>query len=263
MQRQGNLLTAVSLEIACVRIDLRLSGAPEVAGRFGAFAGAAGPAAWRIVVRPSRAPRPDGLSRRLVAEGARWRIDGGEELGWLDATSRRGEVLSDPAAVALEPFLRAALASDVAARGGCLFHAAAVTVDGLAHLVPGRSGAGKTTFAALARDRLADEISVVLPGTGGFRVHGSPWWSGRPGSAPLGGVHALAWDGEGTAPLGKAEALRHLASSLVAPVGGAAELGRALGVAARVAAAVPSSRLSFRRDSDVDALLRGAAARAA
>ena len=70
------------------------------------------------------------------------------------------------------------------ARGGCLFHAAALVVDGAAHLFPGRSGAGKSTLASLAGDVLSDELAAVLPDGGGFRVHGTPWWTGRAGSAP-------------------------------------------------------------------------------
>ncbi len=264
MQRQAQHLTLLRLRIAEVRIDLDAPGSGEVAARFGTFAVGRGPARWRLAVRPSRAPRLDGLTRHVVPDGRLLRIEGAEALGWIDLAARRGAVVSDPPGVVLEPLLRAVVATEVAGRGGCLFHAAAVRVGAAGHLVPGRSGSGKSTFASLAGDRLADEVAAVLPAGGGFRVHGTPWWSGRPGSAPLAAVHALAWGGEGVEPLAPAEALRHLTASLVVPCGGAPALARAFAVASAVAAAVPFGRLSFRRDSDVDAILRlGAAARAA
>lgn len=252
------------LEIGGARVDLHCPASDEASRRFGPFAVGRGPGRWSVAVRPSRAPRLDGLTRRVVTDGRLLRIEGAEELGWLDPASRRGEVVSQPSSVVLEPLLRAAIAAEVAEAGGCLFHAAAVVVAGVGHLVPGRSGRGKTTFASLAGDRLADELVVVLPADGGYRVHGTPWWSGRPGSAPLAAVHALAWDGEGVEPLAATEALRTLAAGLVVPFGGPAELARAFAVASAVATAIPFSRVSFRRDSDVDAILRrGAAGRAA
>lgn len=191
-------------------------------------------------------------------------VEGAEDLGWLDPVARRAEVRSDPMSIALEPLLRAALATDVLAQGGCLVHAAAVVVDGLAHLFPGRSGSGKSTFAALASLTLTDELSVILPGPGGFRIHGTPWWRGRPGSAPLARVYEIGWDGEAVRPLERIRELRHLLTNLVLPVDGPAEMARAFDLASRVAAAVPFARLSFRPGSDVDAIVRaGLAARAA
>ncbi len=252
------------LEIGGVRIDLSCPASDEAARRFGPFSLGKGPGRWCVSVSPSRAPRFDGLTSRVVADGRLFRIEGAEELGWLDPTSRRGEVTSNPSTVVLDPLLRAAVAIDVAEAGGCLFHAAAVVAGGAGYLLPGRSGAGKSTFASLARDRLADEVSVVLPANGGYRVHGAPWWSGRPGSAPLAAVHALAWGGEGIEPLAPANALRALVSSLFVPVGGPPALARAFSVAGAIASATPFGRLSFRLDSDVDAILRpGAGARAA
>jgi hypothetical protein len=99
-------------------------------------------------------------------------------------------------------------------------------------------------------------VTVVLPADGGYRVHGAPWWSGRPGSALLVAVHALAWGSEGVEPCKPADALRTLASSLFVPTGGSPALARAFAVASAVAATVPFGRLSFRRNSDVDAILR-------
>ncbi len=264
MQREASGLRLLPLEIGGVRIDLLCPALDEAVRRFGPFAVGRGRGRWRVAVRPSRPPRLDGLSRRVVADGRRLRVEGAEELGWIDLASRRGEISSDPSGVVLEPLLRAVLAAEVARAGGCLFHAAAVVVDGAGHLVPGRSGSGKTTFASLARDRLADELAVVLPAGGGYRVHGTPWWSGRPGSAPLAAVHSLSFEDERVEPLPAVDALRSLGANVVVPFGGPPALARAFAVASAIAAAVPFARVSYRRDSDVDAILRrGAAGRAA
>lgn len=264
MQREGPGLKLLRLEIGGARIDLRCPPSDEATRRFGSFAVGRGPGRWRVAVRPAMAPRLDGLTRRVVADGRLLRIEGAEELGWLDPASRCGEVASEPSGVVLEPLLRAVVAAEVAEAGGCLFHAAAVVAGGAGYLVPGRSGSGKSTFASRARDRLADELAVVLPGNGGYRVHGTPWWVGRPGSAPLAAGHVLAWGNEGIEPLAPSEALRALASSLVVPFGGPAAVARAFAVAGSIAAATPFARLSFRLDSDVDGILRlGAAGRAA
>lgn len=255
----------LSLDVARSRIDLRIAAeAPRLAERYRAFAGAHGPPRWTLEVPAGSTPALGRLTGRVVAAGGRLRVEGAEALGWLDPATRRGEVLADPMLVGVDGLVRAALAIDIGGRGGCLFHAAAVMVDGLAHLAPGRSGAGKSTFAVLASNRLTDELAAVLPAGRGFEVHGTPWWEARAGAAPLGAIYRLGWDAEEVSPLGRAGALRHLAANLVLPVDDPDERERAFAAASAIAAAVPFAHLAFRPVSDVDALLRrGAVARAA
>jgi hypothetical protein len=247
------------LAIAGVRIDLALDGPDlRVAERYGAFGGAEGPADWSIALRPG--PLAVGrLTGRSVRRGGRLEVEGAEAMGSLDLASRRGEAVADRSLVAVDGLVRAALTLDVLARGGCLFHAAAVVVDGRAHLVPGRSGSGKSTFAALASAPLGDEVCAVLPDGDGLAVHGTPWWTGRPGPAPLGGVHVLAWEGQGFSPLSRRDGLRHLVANVTLFVDEPETRERAFAAAGRIAAASPFGRLAFTPRSDVDALLRGAA----
>ena len=251
----------LSLDLARSRIDLRLHAvAPRLAERYRAFAGASGPPRWTLEMRPGPAPGLGRLTGRAVLRDGLLRIEGAEALGWLDPSARRGEAFEDPMLVGVDGLVRAALATDVLDRGGCLLHAAAVEVEGLAHLAPGRSGAGKSTFAALAGNPLTDELAAVIPTDGTFEVHGTPWWRARAGAAALGAIYRLAWGGEGVVPLGRAAALRHLVANLVLPVDGPGERRRAFTAAAAMAAAAPFAQLAFRPVSDVDALLRRAAA---
>ena len=247
------------LHLAGTRVDLRSDAeVPRLAERYRGFCGGAGEAAWTLELISRPMPHPRRLTGQATRRDGLVRLEGAEDLGWLDPVDRRGEVSIDPMLVGVDDLLRAALALDVLACGGCLLHAAAVEVDGLAHVAPGPSGRGKSTFASLARRSLSDELAVVLPAGDRFVVHGTPWWTGRAASAPLAAVYRLAWGGEETAPLTPRAALRHLASSLVLPIDEPGERARAFSAAGRIARSVPFRRLAFRPDSDVDALLRGA-----
>ena len=115
----------------------------------------------------------------------------------LDADRRHGAVWLTAGRPALEATIELALNSVLLARGGAVFHASSGVIDGAAWLIPGESGAGKSTAARNGGfDRvLADEMVAVRPrrdGTKeGFEVWGTPFWSrgrDRPfdtGSAPL------------------------------------------------------------------------------
>jgi hypothetical protein len=244
------------LEIAGVRVDLALEGpAPAALERFGRFAGAPGPAAWRLRLEPGRplAGQPPG--RSVVERDGRWVIPGLEEAGWLEAAAGLGSAQADPDLMVLDTLVRAAVAESVLRRGGLLLHGAAVVVDGAAYLCPARSGAGKSTLASLAGHPLSDEVSALLPEAGRFTAHATPWWRSRGGAAPLAAVCALSWEGEAFDPL-PGSPLRQLAANLVLPLDSAGGRARALEVAAAVARTAPLARLAFRPDSDVDRLLR-------
>jgi len=249
----------VSIEIGRVRVEFQASA--TVAGlleRYGRFAVATGPANWTFEVRPGHVLLSEHFSGRVVRRGKELRVEGLGPFGRLDTEQRRADVVADPLLLTLDSLVRAALQLSVHANGGFLAHAAALVVDGQAHLFPGRSGSGKTTLSSLASHVIADEICAILPAGAGFEVYGTPWWKGRSEPAPLAAVYSLAWNGEGVAPLPRRGALRHLARNLVLPLDGPADQVAAFAAAGRVAAAVPFGRLFFRPDSDVDALLRRA-----
>ena len=97
---------------------------------------------------------------------------------------------------ALEAAVELCVQGALLRRGGLVVHAVAgVDADGRAWLVPGRSGAGKSTIARTAGFSrvLADEAVILRrEAPGRFRLYGTPFWSeGRTlplqtGHAPLG-----------------------------------------------------------------------------
>jgi hypothetical protein len=254
-----------AFQIAGVRIDLRFRAAPPAElRRYAPFACGQGPDAAVLELWPRELHGLDGFTGHVIARDGEWRVKGAEHLGHLALDSGRGEAIADRTLVIVDTFVRALVARRAAEQGGVLLHAAAVRVDGRAHLVPGRSGAGKSTFAALAGHALTDELAVLTSdGAGGYVVHGTPWWEAKGGSGPLDGVYALAWNGEAVEPLPRAGLLRHLATSLVLPVDGPEERARAFAACGAMARMLPFRRLTFTPSTQVDVLLRGAAARCA
>jgi len=254
-----------SFQIAGLRVDLRFrEPPPDALRRYEPFACAPGPTEAVLELRPGRLEQLDSFTGHVEERGGRWFARGAPHLGHLDPASGRGEVLGDPFLVAADTFVRALVARRIAEAGGVFLHAAAVRVDGRAHLAPGRSGAGKSTFASLAGHALTDELTALVPdGAGGFTVHGTPWWEAAGGSAPLDGVYALAWGGEAVEPLPRAGLLRHLATNLVLPLDGPAERARGFAACGVLARSAAFRRITFGPATDVDALLRGADARSA
>lgn len=88
--------------------------------------------------------------------------------------------------------------------GRCLFHSVAFLWRGMAYLITGPSGTGKTTQYVLWKLLLGDQVSILngdkpvleWNAGGSIWVHPSPWKGkegmGRLVSAPLGGVICLA-----------------------------------------------------------------------
>ena len=237
-------MTSLDLEIAGTRLALRFEGAPppRLAERYGAFlaAPARGPAAWTFDLRPGPTPALDGaLTGRMTASGDRVRLDGAERDGHLDLAARRAEALLDPLLVVTDassgprwPRTSSAAAAASFTRRRSPSTAAPTSVP--AARAPGRAPSRRSpgTCSRTSSPRW-------FPTATACGCTARPGGRGRPGSAPLAAVYTLAWDGEDVAPLPRASALRHLASSLVLPVDGREERADAFAAAGRIAAAVP------------------------
>jgi hypothetical protein len=250
-------VSLLALDIAGVRMDLDVPESGSAAlSRYRPFESADGPPLWKLELRSTASGLPATPGRAVIEVDGRWRVLGAEEAGWLDPASGIGQVGTDPELYLLDTLLRAAVGSTVLFQGGLLVHGAAVVVDGRAHLFPARSGSGKSTLASRASHPLSDEISLLQPAASGFVAHATPWWLSRGGSAPLGRIYELAWNGEGVVPM-RRSAVRQLVTNMLLPLDTPQNRGRALATAAAVAGSVPFARLSFRPDSDVDRLLRG------
>ena len=208
----------------------------------------------------------------VLVAGYRWmlrleRRDPPAGALWLDRTAA-GSDLED----LWENVLRIVAAYGALAAGGLLLHSAAVVVGGAGFLLPGASGDGKSTVAALCGREgalvLSDDCNAVLPGGRGFEVAGLPFGGDRrpracpAGRYPLAGILGLE-KGEETAL--EAEDPAAVAARLVAaapfvngdPAVGTTVLARASGIAA----CVPVGRLRFALSGGVVAALDGAARR--
>lgn len=249
-------MTRLALSIAGIRIDVGVTGPrPAALARYAAFGGDGDPA-WTLALEAAVFGGRVPPGRAFVASGGRWGLAGDPGAAWLDVGSRTGAAQRDAECLLLDALLRAAVARSALDAGGLLLHASAVVVDGRAHVFPAPSGSGKSTLAAGASHPLSDEVTVLLPGPGGFVAHATPWWTSRGGAAPVACVYELAWDGEEVTPLPRS-ALRRLVTNLALPLDGPEEQRAALSVAAQIARSVPCARLAFRPDTRIDALLRG------
>lgn len=126
--------------------------------------------------------------------------------GWFDADAGRGEALLssgqlEPAARALENYIRSAVAWQAASRGGALVHAASAVLRGCGYLFYGESGAGKSTLSACntRASIVSDDLSLLLPmpapeGDGTTRLHlvGSPFRGTYTDGEPVVGSFPLA-----------------------------------------------------------------------
>ncbi|HLG44520.1 MAG TPA: hypothetical protein VI337_05880 [Nitrospirales bacterium] len=82
----------------------------------------------------------------------------------------------DPVHMAMENLLRSCLAWTVLMKGGLMVHAASVVKAGRCYLFFGNSGSGKSTIASICGGEvISDDLTMILPGPGGFEAIGSPF----------------------------------------------------------------------------------------
>ncbi len=99
---------------------------------------------------------------------------------------------------ALDSLLRILLTHVLLPRQGFLLHAATVVRASRAYVFTGRSGAGKSTIAALSPrgSVLTDEISLLRHSSGVWQAFGTPFWGefraeGSNCCYPVAGVYSL------------------------------------------------------------------------
>ena len=239
--------------------------ASALATRYGAFAidEVASPDFELRLVARSEAPSIEALASlhaepvEVAAQGDRWAFTAPSFCGSLDFGRRRAEVSGPLHRHAVDFALRLLLASEVA--GGMLVHGALLGSSDGAWLCAGPSGAGKTTLGRLFPEAaLCDELTFLRREDGGsWSAFATPFWRGRPVSAPL---RAVRWIRHGSCDrltrLTSSETLRRLAPEVRWPLGGeaqAATLGRLL----RLIAEIEVAELAFRPTTGVWNVLEG------
>ncbi len=154
----------------------------------------------------------------------------------------------------------------LAARGGVLLHAACVVHDGLATVMPGVSGAGKST---ICRSLVGDSAMTVMSDdrvvlrVEGDRVmaYGTPW-PGEGGFATVGGVPVdqilflEQADSLGVVPLQGVDMLARLAPVASIPWYDRERMSDCLATCADVLERVPAGLLNFPRADDLGDLFR-------
>jgi hypothetical protein len=164
--------------------DRQLFGAASA--RYAAFTGTA--------ARPTTIAMNNGVTPEGAPAGFAYEFEGAA----LRASSRgvRFDGVRNP--YALDSLLRVLLSWKLLSRRGFLLHAATVVRNGKAYIFTGRSGAGKSTVAALSPEGsvLTDEISLLRREDGTWRAYGTPFWgefraAGSNSSAPVAGIFRL------------------------------------------------------------------------
>ncbi|HEX4545787.1 MAG TPA: hypothetical protein VH110_05465 [Candidatus Acidoferrum sp.] len=157
---------------------------------------------------------------------------------------------------ALDSLLRVLLSWKLLSYEGFLLHAATIMRNGKAYVFTGRSGAGKSTAAAMSPEGsvLTDEISLLRREDGVWRAYGTPFWgefkaAGSNTSAPVAGIYRLfqAFEHEVT-PLSKRETLRMLLPNVLFFSADVAANQRLLEIASSAAAEISCYQLAFRKD---------------
>ncbi len=210
---------------------------------------------YRVDDRPAAPPADLEVARWVslgrVAEDGRLVFAGPSFSATADLAARRATVVGPLATYPLDLMMRDLLPLLVG--DGVILHGAALTDGGRAWACCGPSGCGKSTLARLLPERaLCDELTLIEPSDGALRVRSLPYWTARPGTAPLAGVYLLSHGREAArVPLAPEEALRELVPQTVWPALSQAATGRCFSSLCRLVEQVPVWRLAFAPTRDV------------
>jgi len=177
----------------------------------------------------------------------------GAKLHARDRESRMSGVRNE---YALDSLFRVLLSWKLISCEGFLLHAATIVRNGKAFVFTGRSGAGKSTVAALSPEGsvLTDEISLLRRENEAWRAYGTPFWgefraAGSNTSAPVAGIFRLLQAGENSlTPLSVREILRVLLPNVLFFSKEPLANERLLNILSRAAEEISCGSLSFRKD---------------
>lgn len=174
-----------------------------------------------------------------------------------DLERRRVWVKGPPALEPLFVVLRYLLPALI--QDGALIHGAGLAANGQGWICSGPSGCGKSTIAKLFPSAaLCDELVAARWVQGRAMVEALPFWSNRPGVAPLAGIHFLR---HGTSHrrtrLSSAEAFRRLSREVLWPTHVPSRVASSLEAIATLIDRIPCYDLEFSPDAEVWPVLVG------
>lgn len=157
---------------------------------------------------------------------------------------------------ALDTLVRVLLSQELLKRDGFLLHAASMVRNERARIFTGRSGAGKSTTAALSPEGsvLTDEISLLRRVAGKWRAFSTPFWgefraAGWNGSAPATCIYALEQAREHrVTPIRAVELLRRVMPNVLFFSQSAGDHRRLLEIVGGACEEIAGARLEFRKD---------------
>jgi len=96
----------------------------------------------------------------------------------VNTLSRKVQVKMWESEYCFDSFLRIFYSLTLVDEGGLLLHASSASDGGRANVFFGPSGSGKTTIARLSQGRtvLTDELAIIKPWGGRYKVYGTPFW---------------------------------------------------------------------------------------
>jgi hypothetical protein len=239
----------IELSIGCIPLRLHVSDAQifsEAQKRYRAF-GAEEAHAFSIYVQ-------DSFSEN--GKNPEFAYDFEAQHASLRAFSAESEFTGAKNAYALDSLLRILLSWMLLRYAGFLLHAATVVRNGRAYVFAGRSGAGKSTVAALspAGSVWTDEISLLRRERSEWRAYGTPFWgefraAGSNRSATVEGIFGLNQATENRVEaLGPAGLLRNILPNVLFFSRDAAANQRLLEILGQAVKEIPGYNLAFQKD---------------
>lgn len=178
--------------------------------------------------------------------------------------------LSSPGPISFRPFygyLDELLMINFLARGrGVIFHACGVVDEGRGLMFVGVSGAGKSTFAELWRQRqvtlLSDDRIIVRRPEGQFKMYGTPWHGearfASPESAPLERLYFIEHASRNyVRALSPADAAARMLVRCFPPFYDGEGMAFILEFVSQIAGETPCSELGFAPDASAIDFVRG------